>query len=300
MTKVYDETQGFRKYFHIMLNMDDDDLDPYEYRLLGHYRRRCGADGGKCNEGMRGIAKHCRMSIGKVSETRAALVEKGYIRVESRGEHESDHVYIVDKMSENVARYSSEPKQVKPVPVHEVNGGVHEVNGGVHEVNGGVHEVNGGVHEVNERRTTKNNQQEEKSTSDKPTGAQPEPETPKPEKPKPVSSPIKEKETTPSQELERAYQKASGMITFAANGSNYEALLAMVEAGVTPEQLAAYITHVRETDKRYEKRPKPLRFVAQDIGPWIAAQPKPKARTIIGALPPPPNMDYSAYEDGAA
>jgi hypothetical protein len=120
------------------------------------------------------------------------------------------------------------------------------------------------------------------------------------EKPKPVSSPIKEKETTPSQELERAYQKASGMITFAANGSNYEALLAMVEAGVTPEQLAAYITHVRETDKRYEKRPKPLRFVAQDIGPWIAAQPKPKARTIIGALPPPPNMDYSAYEDGAA
>jgi hypothetical protein len=40
--------------------------------------------------------------------------------------------------------------------------------------------------------------------------------------------------------------------------------------------------------------------VAQDIGPWIAAQPKPKAKTIIGELPPPPNMDYSAYEDGAA
>lgn len=34
------------RYFHQMLNMAEDELDPFEYRILGHYVRRAGHGGG--------------------------------------------------------------------------------------------------------------------------------------------------------------------------------------------------------------------------------------------------------------
>lgn len=94
------------KYFHQMLNMADDDLDPYEYRLLGHYIRV-----GKCRQGLTTIAKITRMSKAKVIETRATLEVKGYINnslptVEDARKGKTVYTTVVDRWVENIARYA--------------------------------------------------------------------------------------------------------------------------------------------------------------------------------------------------
>lgn len=94
------------RYFHLMLNMADDDLDVYEYRLLGHYRRWCGANGEPFEESTRKTAKQCRMGVATVSRTRRKLAEKGWIVLHETEEGKIS-VILVDRMAENVARYSS-------------------------------------------------------------------------------------------------------------------------------------------------------------------------------------------------
>lgn len=105
-TQVIDNDGDSHKYFHQMLNMADDDLDPYEYRLLGHYIRV-----GKCKQGLAKIAKTTRMSKAKVIETRAALETKGYITsivptIEDARKGKTVHTTVVDRWAENVARYA--------------------------------------------------------------------------------------------------------------------------------------------------------------------------------------------------
>jgi hypothetical protein len=121
------------KYFHRMLNMADDDLGPYEYRLLGHYIRV-----GDCWEGVRKTAKTTRMSVGKVVSTRNELEKSGYIHVEHR-EQDTCLVTVIDRMAENVARYAFTTRTGRS-PGEQ---GVHVVNTSELE----------GVHVVNERRT---------------------------------------------------------------------------------------------------------------------------------------------------
>lgn len=94
------------KYFTLMLNMADDDLDPFEYRLLGHYVRVCGAeDNGVCYQTIRVVAATTKMSIPKVIAARNALLEGGWIKVEERA-NKTHRITIVDRMKENVMRYS--------------------------------------------------------------------------------------------------------------------------------------------------------------------------------------------------
>lgn len=106
-------TQPKNKYFHMMLNMADDDLDVYEYRLLGHYIRV-----GETFEGTRTTAKKTKMSLGKVVSTRNALEQKGYIRMD-KPETQADtvKVHIVDRMRENIERYCSPDEH----PVQDMN-----------------------------------------------------------------------------------------------------------------------------------------------------------------------------------
>jgi hypothetical protein len=95
------------KYFTLMLNMADDDLDPYEYRLLGHYIRVCGASRtGRCYQSIRTIAQITRMSVPKVIKTRDALCDKGWITIAVRA-NKTHKITVVDRMAENVARYSA-------------------------------------------------------------------------------------------------------------------------------------------------------------------------------------------------
>lgn len=117
------------KYFHQMLNMADDDLNPYEYRLLGHYRRVCGeGKDGHCWEAVRTTAKITRMSVGKVVSTRQRLSELGYIKIlEPGNETQTTVIVVLDRMPENVARYYIE-RSPHEQSVHHMNASVHQVN----------------------------------------------------------------------------------------------------------------------------------------------------------------------------
>jgi hypothetical protein len=93
------------KYFHVMLNMADDDLGPFEYRLLGHYIRVCGAESdGICFQSVRNIAQATQMSIPKVIEARKTLQAAGWIRVVEQS-NKSHRITVVDRMEENIKRY---------------------------------------------------------------------------------------------------------------------------------------------------------------------------------------------------
>jgi len=111
MTTQYDRAdehrnEGFSgKYFHVMLNIADDELGPFEYRLLGHYIRVCGATpGGVCYQTVRTISKITRMSITKVIEARNELQKGKWIRVE-KAQNKSVRVTLVDRMADNIKRY---------------------------------------------------------------------------------------------------------------------------------------------------------------------------------------------------
>lgn len=94
------------KYFHQMLNMADDDLGPFEYRLLGHYIRVCGAaENGVCFQTVRVVAAITKMSIPKVIAARNSLLENGWITVEERA-NKTHRITVVDRMKANVERYS--------------------------------------------------------------------------------------------------------------------------------------------------------------------------------------------------
>lgn len=103
------------KYFTQFPNMiDDHGLDPYEFRMLIHYYRV-----GECWEGARRTAEVCKMSIGKVSECRQTLQEKGFIMIEEK--NEGVIIHLVDLSSENLAKYRSCGEHLGVDPVHSVN-----------------------------------------------------------------------------------------------------------------------------------------------------------------------------------
>lgn len=125
-TRAKAEQQAIRnesnphQYFTMMLNMADDDLNPHEYRLLGHYVRWAG-HGGTHQESVRQTAKVTRMGKSTVDKMRDALAEKGYIKVikpsePDRAEGVATQVIVLDRWAENINRYSKAvPNQVEGV-----------------------------------------------------------------------------------------------------------------------------------------------------------------------------------------
>lgn len=98
------------KYFTTMLNMADDDLDPFQYRLLAHYIRKSG-HGGKIDESVRETASLTKMSTVKVQKARNDLQALGYIEVAKPSKVQARkgamvHVTIVDRWAENINRYA--------------------------------------------------------------------------------------------------------------------------------------------------------------------------------------------------
>lgn len=126
------DNSDLRKYRTELPNLIDDlDLSPSAYRLYGHYKRRAGAAGGECTEGLRGIAKHCKMSINTVRKGRDELLERKLIEtrqvLDVKGNHE--HISMVNIWPENFRRYAQEG-------VSEIDtGGVSDYSGGVSPVN---------------------------------------------------------------------------------------------------------------------------------------------------------------------
>jgi hypothetical protein len=118
--QVSDDRGGW-KYFSPMLHIDDDDLDPYEYRLLGHYRRVCGVNGGKCTESAETSGLRTKMSAGKVSMTRKSLAQKARISLEYTN-YGTVIVRLRDCWLENIQRYTKIENAPSPdeAPLHVV------------------------------------------------------------------------------------------------------------------------------------------------------------------------------------
>jgi hypothetical protein len=147
MTRQYAVDPSKGKYFTQVLNMADDELGPYQMRLLVHYTRVAWKSG-KCWEGVRTTARITRMSSGMVTKTRNELENLGYIRVKHRDD-DTCVIVIVDRMAENVARYANQADIEDPDDFDAPSGKRSCGEQGVHVVNTSKHE---GVHVVNERR----------------------------------------------------------------------------------------------------------------------------------------------------
>lgn len=143
---------GAWKYFAPMLHIDDDDLDAYQYRLLGHYRRVCGANRGKCTESTKTTATVTKMSTGKVSAVRKQLAELGRINLDIK--RAGTTITLRDCWRENILRYSQPSPDENPVERSPHEQGVHHMNDSVHHM---------------KQRTTVNNQ-ETKETLASPHG----------------------------------------------------------------------------------------------------------------------------------
>lgn len=120
------------RYNHTMPNMAEDDLDPFEYRLLGHYIR-AASECGDVPESIRDTAAACKMSINTVRKARLSLVEHGYIEVQ---EFTADEyhlgqpviVTVLDRHVENALRYAPEAVSDLTHPVSETTqGGVSDL-----------------------------------------------------------------------------------------------------------------------------------------------------------------------------
>lgn len=112
------------KYFHMMYNMCDDELDPFQYRLLGHYIRVCGQAGGHCDEGVRTTSATTKMHIKTVTKARDELAELGYIKqrkptpAQAR-KGQTVYITLVDRWEENVKKYANQAVAETPQPVIE-------------------------------------------------------------------------------------------------------------------------------------------------------------------------------------
>jgi DnaD/phage-associated family protein len=161
MTRRRNHTEEYRnegphnKYFTVMLNMADDDLDPFEYRLLGHYIRVCGMKGnGVCRQSVRTVADVTHMSIPKVIATRNALLEKGWIRVDA-APNKAHKVTVIDRMAENISRYVDQDIE------HDEHN-----SGGDQYIDRGVQNIDrGDQYPANEEEPTKKNTQETTTTT---------------------------------------------------------------------------------------------------------------------------------------
>lgn len=101
MSDKVKDSSDYGAYFTQLYNMADDDLDAFEYRLLGHYKRR-----GTCTESIETTAKFTQMDIKTVRAVRKKLEKKGYITVSGRTGR-GLCITLVDRMAENVNRYAN-------------------------------------------------------------------------------------------------------------------------------------------------------------------------------------------------
>lgn len=113
------DDSDLRKYRIELPNLyDDAGLDPYEFRLLAHYKRV-----GKCTEGTRTTAGICKMSPMQVSVKRKSLHQKGFIvmkEVPLKGGGYSFKITVVDRWQENFLKYGARTQDVHPRTPHEV------------------------------------------------------------------------------------------------------------------------------------------------------------------------------------
>lgn len=245
-TKISDDGRE-GKYFHLMVNMADDDLNPYQYRLYGHYKRVCGESrDGACWESTRTTAEKCRMSAGKVTSTRRELVEMGYIQITAGAKDQTLAVTLKDMMGVNIRRYQkSESSEF----------GVHEVNTSVQDMNTTVHEVNQTVHEVKQRRY----REEEDKTQDRARGSNDYVDVPKDDR----------------LQIIRAWTDALGATPIGAfkNDANHRTAAEIFREGYRAHQVGLFVT-AKKQDGFWRDKTLTLQKVAELMPEWLMNQKK--------------------------
>ncbi|MBU0493896.1 MAG: helix-turn-helix domain-containing protein [Chloroflexi bacterium] len=122
-----------KKFFTMVPNMVDDmGLDPYAHRLYIHLRRVAGEDGA-CWQNTETLAAICCMSAGKISASKAVLVDRGLIRITKARNQNGvyDRITVVDIWRANldalaVARGDSPGEQPRGDSPGERGGSPHE------------------------------------------------------------------------------------------------------------------------------------------------------------------------------
>jgi len=114
-----EDDSDLKKYRIELPNLyDDAGFDPYEFRLLAHYKRV-----GTCTEGTRTTARICGMSPMQVSVKRKSLHKKGFIVMKAVDLKDGGYSYkitVVDKWQENFLKYGARTPHVHPRTPHEV------------------------------------------------------------------------------------------------------------------------------------------------------------------------------------
>lgn len=111
------------RYFTMMLNMAEDELDPFQYRLLAHYVRWSDK---LRRESIRDTASACKMSVAKVRAVRRELTTLGYIEVHAATEDQrrqgvAGFVTVKDRWLENVNRYAQGVSDLDQPPVSKID-----------------------------------------------------------------------------------------------------------------------------------------------------------------------------------
>lgn len=108
---INDEGDDLRRWRTELSNLADDlGLSVYAFRLYGHIKRRCGANGGTCTASTRALAEKCKMSVGKVSDSKRELIDAGLISIEKvDGPHgPEDNITIIDIWLRNFEHFSEQ------------------------------------------------------------------------------------------------------------------------------------------------------------------------------------------------
>lgn len=115
------QDDGLHRYRTEIPNLIDDlDLSPYAYRLYGRIKRVAG-DSGVCWEGMRGLARSCKMGVATAHRARKELIEQGLIRVaEGKKAGDADEIRVVDVWLRNMSKFS--PKDAEQAKEFLQNG----------------------------------------------------------------------------------------------------------------------------------------------------------------------------------
>lgn len=117
--------------------VDDSDMSPFTFRLYAHVKRVAGPCG-SCDQGVRELARACKMSVGQVTKSKQELIDGGWVtstRKPTRGGW-IDSLMPVDLWEQNYATYA------RSEPVHDVNTNQDDEAESVHTVNESVHTVN--------------------------------------------------------------------------------------------------------------------------------------------------------------
>lgn len=264
------------KYFHQMLNMADDDLNPHEYRLLGHYLRWAG-HGGTREEGIRQTAKVCHMGQKALRKHRAALVTKGYLRLieptaEQLKEGEPTKIIVLDRWAENIARYA----QTDTPPVSK------QIQGSPEPVSKQIHPpVSKQIHKEEQEIEERLSSEEHKEKDSAPEGAQ--------------GSGFTNRQKT---DLVKAWWEALPEINrpgvdpkkmYAFKGYLSAAERAL-DKGITPEKLAYFIKGVTYQGQFYHDKTMSFGAACSNAPAWLASHYRPPTKRLT-----PEELDEAIY-----